>query len=79
MILSGALCLDIVFHYLAEPNSKRSVKNFPYSVIDSGGEECVTGLFFMMEPMNPVLPGEGRPKEIGVQMDSVQARLDEFV
>ena len=42
-----------------------------------------------MEPMNPVLPGEGRwrtgnasaraSEETGVQVDPVQARLDELL
>ena len=45
--------------------------------------------FFLMEPMNPVLPGEGRwltgdasaraSEETGVQVDPVQARLDELL
>ena len=42
--------------------------------------------FFLMEPVNPVFPGEGRwltgdasaraSEETGVQLDSTQARLD---
>ena len=46
------------------------------------------GPFFLMEPMNPVLPGEGRwltgdasarSEETGVQVDPVQAQLDELL
>ena len=47
------------------------------------------GPFFLLEPMNPVHPGEGRwltgdasaraSVETGVQVDSVQARLDELL
>ena len=47
------------------------------------------GPFFLMEPLDPVLPGEGRwltdeasaqaSEETGVQLDPVQARLDELL
>ena len=47
------------------------------------------GPFFLMEPVNPVLPGEGRwltgdasaraSEETGVQLDPMQARLDELM
>ena len=47
------------------------------------------GPFFLMEPRNHVLPGEGRwlsgdasaraSEETGVQVDPVQARLDELL
>ena len=45
--------------------------------------------FFLMEPMNPVFPGEGRwltgdasaraSEETGVQLDPMHARLDEVL
>ena len=39
----------------------RSVsENFPYFVIGSGAQDCVTVPSSLMEPVNPVFPGEGR-------------------
>ena len=53
------------------------------------GSGAAHGPFFLTEPMNPVLPGEGRwltcdasaraSEETGVQIDPVHARLDELL
>ena len=85
MILSGFF-IWIFNHYLAEPNYLSKCENFPYFVIGSGAEDCVTVL---MDPVNPVLLGQGRwltgdasgraSEETGVQVDPVQARLDELL
>ena len=57
-------------------------------MIGSGAQDCVTVPSSLMEPVNPVFPGEGRwltgdasvraSEKAGVQLDPMQARLDEL-
>ena len=78
----------IFYHYLAEPNYLSMCENFPYFVIGSGAQELSHGPFFLMEPVNPVFPGEGRwligdasawaSEETGVQSDLIRTLQTTF-